>query len=353
MVNSIRVPPSKSLTHRALVCAALAKGQSVIQNPLACDDTLATVSVLEALGIAIQKKEDRWIIEGDPFKNPSQPLDCNESGTTYRFFSAITQTLGIACELTGRPSLLGRPMDDRLTSQLLSGRLLAAPLLAKETVIQLSTPPISKPYIELTLDTQKKFGVDVAIEDNFRKFKVKPEVYHPATVEIEGDWSAAAVLLAAGVLQNGVVLEGLNPKSLQGDRAIVTILQEMGGDVFWEGDHLVAKPSSLRAVDWDLSQTPDLFPIVSVLNALAKGKGRLTGIERLRHKESDRVDAMEKINTRCLAPCVTFLEVDSADHRIIIAAAVLGKARGIKMEFAHPKRVAKSWPGFWEVFSSI
>lgn len=350
-MRTLTVPPSKSITHRVLVCAALARGKSVIQNPLVCDDTLATVNVLEALGIGVQKEKTRWIVEGGAFQTPSLPLDCNESGTTYRFFTAITSALNIPSEITGKPSLLKRPMDDRLTSQLLSGRLLAAPLLPHESVIELAAPPVSKPYVALTLDIQKKFGVAVETENNFCRFRVKPQAYQPTALTMEGDWSSAAVLLAAGVLKNGVALQGVNPNSLQGDRVIVDVLKEMGAKVFWEGDRLAAEPARLHAVNWDLSETPDLYPIVAVLNHLAKGKGRLTGLERLHYKESDRLTGMEKIlrNSGCLAPTV----IDSTDHRITMAAAALGKARGVEMKFAHPECVAKSWPGFWEAFASL
>lgn len=298
---------------------------------------------MEAMGVALQKKGDHWIVAGGPWQPPSRPLDCRESGTTYRFFSAMTSALGISCKLTGEPSLLRRPMDDRLTSQLLSGRLLAAPLLDKETVFKLTAPPVSRPYVQLTLNTQKKFGVEVLVEDDFKKFCVKPQPYRPAVIEIEGDWSAAAVWLAASVLTKGVILDGLNPNSLQGDRAIVDILREMGADIFWKGDRLTAKPSALRAVNWDLSQTPDLFPIVSVLNTLAGGNGQLTGTERLRFKESDRVEAMEKITN----------VIDSRDHRIVMAAAVLNLTRKRKIAFKHKETVAKSYPGFWKDYEQF
>ncbi|MBI4125842.1 MAG: 3-phosphoshikimate 1-carboxyvinyltransferase [Deltaproteobacteria bacterium] len=342
----MRVPPSKSITHRALVCAGLAAGESILYDPLACGDTEATVNALKSLGVSIRKENEGWRVRGGQWQKPLHPLDCNESGTTWRFLTAITQALKIPCTITGKPSLLRRPLDSPSTSQFLSGQLLASPLAKRETWIELPAPPISRPYVELTLSVQKAFGVAVDVFENFSKFRVRPQSYRPADFSIEGDWSAAAVLLAAGVLKNGVVLEGLNRESLQGDRAIFSILKEMGAEIFWEGDKLTANPSRLRAVNWNLDQTPDLYPLVAVLNTLAEGKSRLTGIERLRFKESDRLAAMEKITTGG-----NF--VDSRDHRIIMAAAVLGKALGVEMKFAHPECVAKSWPGFWDTLQSL
>lgn len=329
MIPLLKAPPSKSLTHRALFCSALAFGESVILNPLLCDDTLVTARVLEAFGVSIQKEKRRWIVTGGRWKTPVAPIDCNESGTTYRFLKAITEALQIKCELTGKPSLLKRPIDSANTSQFLSGRLIA--------MRKCPEPIVSKPYVKLTMDVQKKFGVDVR--------EIKPQQYRPAIVEIEGDWSSSSFLLAAGVLTRGVVVEGLNPDSLQGDRAVFDILKEMGADIFWEDGKLVARPSSLRAIEWDFSQTPDLYPIVAVLCHLAKGKSVLKGIDRLRFKESDRVAAMEQVLTSTV--------IDSDDHRIVMAAAVLNLATGGKMVIKNPQCVAKSFPDFWKTLESI
>lgn len=330
----MRIPSSKSITHRALFCAATVSGKSVLINPLVCDDTLASVDVLKVLGIVIcrqaqQAQDERWVIDGGTFQKPSEKLFCNESGTTYRFVTALTDILQIPCEITGKPSLLRRPQrpDPTISSQYLSGLLLAEPLAKKPLHIDY-TSCVSKPYIDLTLDIRKKFA-------------------HPTTFEIEADWSSAAYPLALGVLCNGVALEGLNPESLQGDKAIVTILKEMGADIFWKEKTLVAKKSKLKGLRWDFEQTPDLYPIVAVLCELAEGKSELIGLERLRLKESDRVAEMQQLlayvnNDHML--------VDSKDHRIIMAAAVLAKATGKKLEFKYSEAVSKSWPGFWENF---
>ncbi|MDP2600345.1 MAG: 3-phosphoshikimate 1-carboxyvinyltransferase [Deltaproteobacteria bacterium] len=340
----LRIPPSKSITHRALFCAAMAQGESVLVNPLVCDDTLASVGVLRALGIEIQLGEP-WRVHGGTFKKPFRPLDCNESGTTYRFVTALTDVLQIPCEITGKPSLLRRPQrpDPQISSQYLSGLLLAKDL-------SIATPLVSKSYVDLTLSVQKVFGVTTPTDS-----------YKPASITIEADWSSAAFLLALGVLCDGVELEGLNPDSLQGDKAIVTILKEMGGDIFWRGEKLVARKSKLKGLRWDFDATPDLYPIAAVLCRLAEGKSELTGLERLRLKESDRLAATHKIVTWCHLPAgrqgppgdKKALVVDSKDHRIIMAAAVWAKAKGQTVKFKYPEAVSKSWPGFWETLDVI
>ena len=358
----IDLPSSKSITHRALICAALASGKSVLLNPLVCDDTLTTCDVLEKLGVRIEKSARAWIVHGSNFKTTVKKLNCNESGTTYRFITALTHFLKIDCEITGADSLLRRPIRPLLaaiqnnsseillpgdtTSQFLSGVLLSAPLSDKPVTIKLTTPLISKPYVEITLDVQKKFGVKIKTKKDFSEFYVTPQKYHPTEMKIEKDWSATAFFIAAGLLSKPLTLTNLNQKSLQADRAIETIAKEMGGKLEWSGDDLNIFPSKLRAIEWDIKDSPDLFPIVSVLNACAEGKGKLTGIENLKFKESNRLEAMQKLFQN---PNV----IDSTDHRIIMAGAVLGLAHKQTPKTLHPLCVSKSFPDFWTAFNKI
>lgn len=307
----MRVPPSKSITHRALFCAALARGKSVLINPLVCDDTLTAIKVLQQLGMHISMETGQWVVEGSSFQNPKEPLDCNESGTTFRFITALTDVFKIPCEITGRPSLIkrGATPSSNISSQYISGMLLARPQTKKEV-------EVSKPYVALTLSVQKAFGVDA--ENGLLTYK-------PTTFVIEGDWSSAAFLLAANFLTGKEIeIEGLNPNSLQPDREIVLILNAMRLG---------------KAIEWDLTHCPDLYPIVAALCSTLQGKSILKGIERLKYKESDRVKSMEEVLKTNV--------VDSKDHRIIMAAAVLGLVAERKIEFKHPEAVAKSYPDFW------
>lgn len=375
--KSILVPPSKSLTHRALFCASLARGRSLLINPLLCEDTQASIHVLRKLGIIIEEMADGWLVRGGSFQTPEQELFCNESGTTLRFLTAITSALNIPCRIGGKASLLKRPMkpllrglqqlgsqislEGNISSQFLSALLLAAPLTSHPTTLSLTTPLVSKPYVDLTLQVQKAFGVN--IEQGNSNFNIYPQSYQPTHFAIEGDWSTAAFWLATGVLGGTVALRGLHQKSLQGDRQVVLLLKEMGGVLFWEGDRLVTKKSALRAISWDLTDTPDLFPIVSILCAVAKGRSHLRGIGRLQFKESNRPRGMLHLLKNSGIPCGWEKEefwieggnpraslVDSKDHRIIMAAAILGLVAKGEMKIEHPEGVNKSYPGFWKDF---
>ncbi|MDO8526517.1 MAG: 3-phosphoshikimate 1-carboxyvinyltransferase [Deltaproteobacteria bacterium] len=340
----ITVPPSKSLTHRALVCAALAHGESCIVNPLVCEDTLATLRVLEQLGIPIEQKKNEWIIHGGTFKTPTAPLDCNASGTTLRFLTAITDFLKIPCTFTGTPRLLergGRP-DIQESSQYFSGLLLAAPLGKTPTTLEIKTSPVSKSYIEMTMDVQKKFGVDTSRD------VIEPQSYKPCTYVVEGDWSSAAFLMAMGLLHKKIILKNLNPKSLQGDMAILSIVKEMGGNFKCEKDHLVVNPSRLKNISWNFGHTPDLYPIVSVLTHLAEGESHFEGTERLKNKESDRPAEMETV-----LKAHNGSVIDSKDHRIVMAAAVLALAKQWRFEYKHPEAVNKSFPDFWKFYEQF
>ncbi|OGQ04880.1 MAG: hypothetical protein A3F82_10110 [Deltaproteobacteria bacterium RIFCSPLOWO2_12_FULL_44_12] len=311
MKIAYRVSGSKSITHRALFCAALARGKNILINPLVCDDTFASVNVLRRLGMRISMETSQWIVEGSPLQNPKEPLDCNESGTTFRFITALTDAFKIPCEITGKPSLIqrGATPPSNISSQYISGMLLAKPQSKKEV-------EVSKPYVELTLAVQKAFGVDV---------EAGHLTYQPTIFTIEGDWSSAAFLLAANFLTGKEIkIEGLNPNSLQPDREIVSILNAM---------------KSRQAIEWDLTNCPDLYPIVAVLCSTLKGKSVLKGIERLKYKESDRSKEMERVLKTNV--------VDSKDHRIIMAAAVLGLVAEEKMIFKNPECVKKSFPDFW------
>lgn len=353
MAVRISLPSSKSITHRALFCAALAEfatgrsGESEWIDPLWCDDTLATKNVLDQL------------------KSGAKDFFCAESGTTYRFLTAVLAAMGVEATVTGAPSLLQRPiiplrealknlggeirLKGDVSSQFLSALLLAAPLAAAPTTLRVEGMPVSKPYVDLTIDVQKKFGVFVERDENFSQFFVRPQQYHPAQIHIEKDWSAAAFWIAAGLIHREVVLEGLNPESLQGDRRILEMVREMGGEFEWRqtasGVELWVRPSHLRGVCWDFSDTPDLYPIARVLEKFARGKCEFTSLERLRQKESDRLEETSKALNSAV--------IDSADHRVIMAAAIMALGTGKNLTYEHPLRVAKSYPDFWKDYSRL
>ena len=329
--GSVTVPPSKSLTIRALMCAALSDGISEIINPLVSDDTNAAAAVLEQVGAKIIKGDGVWKVTGGKLHAAQTDIFCGESATTLRFMTAICALIPGRHRLVGGPSLSHRPIGalvDALkqlgvqisaapsgmppvtieggnfiggtaqipgdvSSQFISALLLASPFAPKRVIIKLTAPPTSRPYIDMTLWCLNQFGINVKRGKN--KFAVRPQKYRPTSIKIEGDWSSASYFLALGALsEEGVIVRNLNPKSLQGDRAMLDFLRKMGARVKVTGTDVTVGRHNLRGIFPDLSNCIDLLPTVAVLASLAKGKTELDGIRQARLKESNRVAAVRE-----------------------------------------------------------
>jgi 3-phosphoshikimate 1-carboxyvinyltransferase len=324
--GSVSIPSSKSMTIRAVMCAALSAGESEIIHPLVSDDTDAAILVLTKLGTVIRKGDDVWKVTGGKFRIVQEGLNCGESATTLRFMTAICSLIPGTHRLVGGPSLSKRPIGslvDALTklgvkatmerpgfppvvvqggtfkggateipgnvsSQFISALLLVSPFSPKGVSIKLTTPLTSRPYVLMTLWCLKQFGINFQREGN--KFVVLRQRYTPTSVKIESDWSSASYFLALGAMsENGVLIQNLNMASLQGDRVIVDILREMGANVRVSGSNILVKHAQLKGIHADLSDCIDLLPTVAVLAAVAKGRTELIGIQRARIKESNRV----------------------------------------------------------------
>lgn len=383
VTGRILPPPSKSVTHRALFCAAMAQGQSRIAGPLTCDDTQASAECLKNLGIRIEQNPESWTVFGGTWEPPQKPLDCRESGTTWRFLTALLRFLSLQAEVTGSPGLLKRPIEPLETalrnlegeiavsgdvsSQFLSALLLSAPLAKKPLSLRLTTPLASKAYVTLTLETQKRFGVTIQTKEKEKLYFSTPSAYQATDIFVEKDWSASSVWIAAGLLTGKVMLEGLSPDSSQADRRFLDLVREMGGDLSWRGDKLIAKKSMLEGTVWDFTPMPDSFPAACVLAASARGHSTFRGLERLSAKESDRPQAMQTLLTgagvRCRLENGVFhvegdparrkfygVEVISQDHRVVMAAALLGLLCDGVTTIRHPESVEKSYPDFWKIF---
>ncbi len=328
--GNVVVPSSKSMTIRALMCAALSRGNSEIVNPLVSDDTSAAADALSKIGINIRKEKDKWLVTGGTIRVPTEALFCGESATTLRFMTAICSLIAGKHTLTGGPSLSKRPVKSlvealkklgikgslegkttppvtiqggnfeggmtdlpgNISSQFISALLLIAPFAKKETKIGLTTPMTSKSYVLMTLWCQKKFGINVRTE--FDKFVVRRQAYKPTRLEIEGDWSSASYYLAMGAVSGEVTVDNLSTSSLQGDRVLMDFLRSMGAKVRVAGNSITVSAGSLRAITADLSDCIDLLPTLAVLAALAEGTSVFTGIERARIKESNRVVAIKE-----------------------------------------------------------
>lgn len=404
----IPVIPSKSHAHRLLICASLGDKPARICCPGTNNDIDATVRCLTALGAKITY-DGQWF-DVTPIDrsvehsgNDFAILDCGESGSTLRFMVPVVLALGRSAkfEMSGR--LPTRPMsplrealeehgarfseagsnplvvqgsisggrfsfDGGVSSQFTTGLLLALPLLDEESAVELSGKVESRPYIDLTLASMGEFGVVVADEEN--SFRVQPSAYvSPDEIVVEGDWSNGAFMLCAGALSDaGVTVSGLNLKSTQGDRQVLSILCEFGADVTVSDDEITVKKNTLHGIAIDAADIPDLVPILSVVAAVAEGKTVISGCARLRLKESDRlrtVHAMLEATGADVEIVGDSLEitgkselsggaVDSHnDHRIAMSAAVLSTACKGEVTIAGAEATRKSYPTFFEDLGKI
>jgi len=403
--GSVVAPPSKSMTHRAVICSALAPGRSLVRHPLASEDTEATLRVAEALGVGIDREKESWMIEGGELNSSPAALDCGESGTTLRLMTAVCalvkgesvlvggpslsrrpvrplldalRQLGVTCEsrgdnppvkVQGRGSIEGSAVSIRgdISSQFVSALLIIAPFARDQLRVEITTKLESAPYVGMTLDVQRSFGINAKATEGFRDFIVERQDYSPTVFDVEGDWSSGAYMLAAGVLAGKTTVLNLHEESKQADASIVDILRKMGAECRIQGNEVAVECAELRGIDLDLTDSPDLFPVVAALCSAAKGESRLRGIRRLRLKESDRIASMveglhrmgidtepsdESVVIHGGAPEGAVID-PYCDHRIAMAFGVLGLALRGETTIMGAECVSKSYPGFWGDLESL
>ena len=395
--GSIEIVSSKSLSHRYVIAASLALGKSKIENILDSDDLVATKNALEALGAKI----DESIIQGSKIKKVHDIIDAHESGSTLRFLIPIAMLQDEPIQFIGKGKLPERPLNvyqdlfentyhykylsnkelplevkgplksgvyklpGNVSSQFITGLLYALPLVQGDSKIILTTPLESRGYVDLTLQVLRQFGIK--IEELENGFSIKgSQTYQPGNYYVEGDYSGAAFFVAAGLIGKPLLLKGLNPDSLQGDKTIIDIAKQMGGKLEFTNEGLMVYPSNLKGVEIDLSQIPDLGPILMVLACYAEGKTLIKNAERLRIKESDRLEAMVEnltkmgakmtvINDSVLIEGKCFLNGDVTlktfgDHRIAMASAIAGMHAKNPIYLDDEKVVSKSYPTFYKEY---
>ena len=399
----VRAPSSKSYAIRGLMCAALAKGESQIANPLTSDDTIAAINVLSQVGTQIQQKQDLWPVTGGSFHQPNADLFCGDSAATLRFMTALCSLVPGRCRLVAGPSLSKRPvkpliqalrqlgadvscqgevapvivnggklkggvaeLPGNISSQFVSALLLVAPLAEDDVVIRLTTPLESKPYVLMTLDCMEKFGVKVESSPELTEFRVSRQTYKPAKYSVEGDWSSASYLLALGAVSGEVVVENLNRQSLQSDKIILDFLRGMGAWVDINGNSVTVRKSRLKAIQANLSDCIDLLPTMAILAAVADGVSQFIGIDRARLKESNRVSALReglermgiKVTEESNRLTITGSEAKGAvidskgDHRIAMAFSILGVVAGDTI-IDGAECVSKTFPEFWSMLKDM
>jgi 3-phosphoshikimate 1-carboxyvinyltransferase len=395
--GKVTAPPSKSYTHRALMMAFLA-GDSKVSNPLWGSDTQATRDCLRILGGQVDGEATAKVTRG-PLEAPADVLDVQNSGTTLRLLAGVCALLPGASVLTGDASIRGRPMQpllDALTalgaeawstrgngkapvvvrgplrggtcalpgdvsSQFLSSLLLAAPLAKAPTDVRLTSPLKSRPYVEVTRAMLAHYGVRV--EPQGEGYHIPAgQAYKPQDFRVPGDYSSAAFPLVAGAITGGkVTVQGLAPEWPQGDRFVLEALKTMGAAVREGGSTATVQADFLEGATLDLGDTPDLFPILCVAGAYARGTTTLKGAPQLRFKESDRILAMAK-GLKAMGARITPTDdgavveggkplkgariATEGDHRILMAHAVAALGAKGPVTLDEPDCFAVSYPRF-------
>ncbi len=400
LTGTIDAVPSKSLSHRALIAAGLATGKSQLFKLLEAEDIKATKNALLTLGVKLNKTS----ITGGNLHVNHDVIDAKESGSTLRFMIPIALLLSQAVTFIGHGKLPERPLGvyedlfleafhynnppktlpltvkgplkagtykvrGDVSSQFISGLLFALPLCQGNSIIKLTSSLQSKDYVSMTIDVLKR--ANVTIIENDEEFIIPGnQSYQPFSMTIEGDYSQAAFFLVAGCISQTIAVRNLSSQSKQGDRAIVDILKAMNGTIVYDGDFTYrTSPSQTKGTLIDLKDIPDLGPILMVLAALSEGTTNFKNTERLKLKESDRLEAMITILKQFGVPITLKSDTLSIqgvgslkgnqsfsgynDHRIVMALSIAAlKADGpIIIEGA--EAINKSYPSFFDDYKSL
>ncbi len=410
--GAVCAPPSKAYTQRTLIASALSAGTSRISNPLVSEDTEAAIRAVKALGAKVKVKGDSWIVEGaDPIRGAPKPIDCGESGATLRFMTSIAALASKPSTFVFGSGLARRPIEPLLaalkqlgtkvhlqksgkkaairvegggilggkasipgdvSSQFISGLMFACPLANSDTELTVTTPLESKMYVKMTQNVLKQHGIKVEISEDFRKFHIPSnQKYTAHDAKVPGDFSSAAFLLAAAAITNSkVLLNNLDYTTVQADKVILGILKKMGvnGTVCPDSVEISSDGSFLDPVNVDARDIPDLVPVCTVLACYAKGTSKIHDAQRLRLKESDRLNSlyvelkkmdaditMDKDSLTIQGP--SKLQGSSIDphndHRIAMACAVAAlRAKG-ETVIHHAECVRKSYPQFFNDLQSL
>lgn len=398
----VRVPPSKSHTHRALICAALAPGESIIRDPLFSEDTLYTLGALEALGVQVERGDDTLMVRGGELKGPKAPLYLGNSGTSLRFLTAVACLSPGPALITGSDRLKERPVgplvqalrawgagvedtggfppvrvqgggirggetevDTASSSQFLSALLLVGPYAEGGARVRVLGRVVSRPYVQVTLEVMEAFGIIPQGEG--QGYRIPRGPYRGTVYRVPPDPSSATYAFAAAALTGAKVkVLGLRREGCHPDLGFLGILEAMGAEVREEPDGVSVVGRKLEGVEVDMADMPDSVPALAVLGAFAQGETVIKGIGHLRYKESDRIQAIAEgltrmgigvevhqdlLRIRGGEPSPALIDPHD-DHRIAMAFAIASLlVPGLRV--SNPGCVAKSFPEFWEVFARI
>lgn len=408
LCGAIEAIPSKSHAHRLLICASLSDKPCSIICPASSEDIEATASCMRALGADIRRTEQGYeVIPIDKRARKSEAvLDCGESGSTLRFLLPVAAALGADTRFNMHGRLPSRPLSPlyeilsengitmseqgsnplcisgvlrakefsiaaNVSSQFISGLLFACPIIADKCTVKLTTAPESTGYIDMTVECMRQFGITVnsSVEDGLVRYEVSGRyTTQKSIVKAEGDWSNAAFWLCAGAIGSApVAVTGLNSESLQPDKKIIEILTRFGAGVEHSGDKYCISPASLCGCEIDVKNTPDLVPAIAVVAACAMGKTTITGAQRLKIKESDRIRSVcdmigaiggeaepAEDSMTIHGTGISGGTVDSCnDHRIAMAAAIASAASADAITILGAQSTKKSYPAFFEDMAKL
>ncbi len=381
--GEISLPPSKSAAHRALICSFLSGGGSV-KPIINSTDMEATVGIIEGL------------------KNGESVLNCIESGSAVRFMIPVAASLGRKVTFTGEGSLVSRPLDEYInllpkhgvnvesngglpfsisgqlkngsyeiagdvSSQYVTGLLLALANLEGDSAIILTTPLQSKPYVDMTVKIMKDYGVDIR-ETDFGYLIKGGQKFKQLDYIVEGDWSHAAFFLVAGAVGGNVRLKGLDINSSQGDKEIVDIIKKFGADIKCENDIVICSSGKLNGIEVNVEDIPDMVPALAVLAAFSEGETVIKGAQRLRYKESDRIKSVV-YNLKAIGADVC--ETDDGmiikgsktlhggqlkgfnDHRIVMAFSVAALFLDGETTIDDALSINKTYPSFFDDYNKL
>ena len=394
--KNIQIISSKSIAQRAVAAALLADGKSIIENFADCNDAAAALRIVQALGAKITIENGILHIEGG-LKTSNTALDAEESALALRMFAPIAALTEKNTVFTGKGSLLKRPvdvivsalqqgnvkcvanngtlpltlsgklksghfhLDGSITSQVLTGLLMALPVTKGNSVVTVENLK-SKPYIDITIDVLKSFGIDIENID-YHTFNIcGNQQYKPCRYVVEGDWSSAAFWFVAGAIDGDLSVTGLNPNSKQADRAILEALKTANCTIEYQHDVFTVRKSKIMPFIFDASHCPDLIPILTLLATCATGISKIYGVQRLKFKESDRTTALiqefEKTGIsitqyndtlEITGGVIHGADIDSHnDHRIAMTFAIASLVATSDIVIKNTECVSKSYPKFWQ-----
>lgn len=400
--------PSKSEAHRSLICAGLTKGETVLSGWATSEDMAATMRCLHALGTTFREENGKMhVFGGGPLPEKVPHMDCGESGSTLRFFVPIAMALSGGGVFVMHGHLSRRPMDiyrdlfvpkgaewhmgigidgaaelvvrgrlqpgdyvlpGNVSSQFISGLLLALPLLSEESTLTVTGTVESTGYIDMTLSALKDSGVIVEELAPYSWRIPGAQAYQAKSGVLNGDWSQAAVLLCAGAVAGDITLTGLRTDSNQGDRDVLRMMQKLGAVVEQTDRGLRVKRCDLHGTELDLRNCPDIAPMLALVCQLAEGESRLTGCGRLRLKECDRLAATADILNN-LGGCVKIQGDDLVikgvpqlkggyadtrfDHRMVMLAAIAALRSETPVSIHGAEALDKSWPTFLDDYAKL